>query len=347
MNTWCHEKDKMNDRTLKLTWLILSCIIVVSTILIGGYTRLSSAGLSIVEWRPVTGMIPPISSQDWQDELSKYQTSPEYQQINLGISINEFKEIYWIEYVHRMVARLVGLVFALPFFVFLYYKILTRQEKCISSLILCLILLQGFLGWYMVSSGLDKIPFVSHFRLAIHLITAIFIYCLMFVLICRNLPVKVLYNVDNMKFRIYKIMLYFLLFAIIVQIFIGGLVAGLDAGYVYNTFPRMAGRLIPPQIYSFSLGHFSSPLHIQFLHRFTGYLISIIALLSWLYSLILFRKAPKVIFYISLILFSIICQILLGILTLIYIVPVPLALLHQIFPIGIISLCIWNINLQQ
>jgi cytochrome c oxidase assembly protein subunit 15 len=339
----------MRNRNMILSWLILSAFIVVSTLIIGGYTRLTNSGLSIVEWKPIAGVQFPLSKTSWNQEFDKYKESPEYKDINSGMSLEEFKSIYTIEYIHRMIGRLVGMIFFLPLCYFLFRGYLEKREIEISIIISALILLQGFVGWYMVSSGIVDMPFVNHFRLSLHLIIAVIIYSLIFWLICRKLNVDIKQN--SVVPKTYQILAkYFsiiLIFLILVQIFVGGLVAGSKAGFVYNTFPRMAGRLLPSEIWNFyfSVENLNNIFYIQFFHRAIAYIIAILGGLYTVYMMIIYRKNGLVLFSSLLILISILCQIALGVLTLLYVVPLNLALLHQLFSIILLSIAIWNFHI--
>ncbi len=333
------------NKKLILFWLILCNLLIISTLTIGGYTRLSNAGLSIVDWKPITGIVPPLSEIGWDIEFNKYKTSPEYQQINVGMSLKEFKNIFWIEYIHRILGRLVGIIFILPFIFFLIKKNLSRNEKILSVLSSILILSQGIIGWYMVSSGISDSPFVSHFRLAFHLIIATIIYSIIFLMICNRIYIKKVVIENKVKYFFAKSGSIILLIMVIFQIFIGGLVAGSKAGFVYNTFPKMAGRIIPPEIwdFNFSIESFSNILYLQFFHRIFAYSIGMLALLYTCFMIYIYRKNIIILVSNLILLISILSQILLGIFTLIYIVPVDLALIHQFFSIIVLSSLIWNL----
>lgn len=310
-------------------WLFLLSILIICMIAIGGYTRLTESGLSIVEWRPVTGVFYPVSEESWHQEFAKYKNSPEYQQINFDIDLAYFKKIYFTEYFHRLFGRALGFIFLLPLIYFSYKKYIARNNIAKFLGILFLGAIQGLIGWLMVKSGLVNEPRVSHFRLALHLIMAIIIFSLIF---WQGL--NYYYSSFNFKISFNNVPSFLILIAVI-QIFYGGLVAGLDAGQVYNEFPFMGGLLIPEEIYSLTLKEllFYNPVSVQFIHRVIG-IIFFALIIILLYKQ---RKHPqKFKSYLSLGLLVLI-QICLGIATLLSNVQLDYALLHQIIAILIIS----------
>jgi cytochrome c oxidase assembly protein subunit 15 len=336
----------MGKNKLILMWLILSGLVVISTVIIGGYTRLSNAGLSIVEWKPVTGIFFPLQQSSWDQEFNKYKDSPEYKDINVGMSLDEFKTIYTIEYLHRIVGRMVAIIFIIPFLIFWRKNYLNTSEIKISVFISFLIFTQGFIGWYMVSSGIGHLPFVSHFRLALHLIIAVIIYSLIFWMFAKKI------NQQSRCLAIstpIKIVTLSLTFMILFQIFLGGLVAGSKAGFVYNTFPRMAGRLIPSEIWNFNfeIENLSNILYIQFFHRVIAYGIGVFVSAYSIYMICLYRRNSLILISNLLLIILVLLQILFGILTLIYIVPMGLALFHQFFSILLLSSSIWNLSILR
>ena len=285
---------------------------VIVMIFIGGLTRLSNAGLSITEWKPVTGILPPISNNDWQMEFAKYQTSPEFKLINNKINLNEFKEIFWLEFIHRLAARITGLVICLPMLYFYISGILSFKKDKSYLWIGILVVIQGIIGWLMVKSGLNLDPHVSHFRLAGHLILAIILYHLIIYKLLPN-------YVKNWSNNLLLLLLY-------LQIFLGALTAGLKAGMIYNNFPLMGNGFVPHELLNQPdlISLFYDPSSIQFLHRLIACLLTIACTIK----AITIYKSSKTI-AIALLL-TITAQVALGILTLIYIVPTTLALLHQL-----------------
>ncbi len=313
-----------------LIWLFYCQFLIISMIILGGYTRLTNSGLSIVEWKPITGAIPPLNENDWVVEFDKYKQFPEYKIINKDMDIKDFKFIFLVEYFHRLLGRFLGLVFFIPF---LYF---TFSKKINPSHYLGIIFLgvfQGFMGWYMVKSGLSKEPSVSHYRLGMHFITATFLYLMIFRKIFKIINFKKIKN-QNLRLNF-----NLLLFLVITQMFMGCLVAGLDAGMIYDTFPLMGNSFIPKETtgIGLSLDLFSDPASVQFIHRKLGYFIFIFAIyLSYrLYRNNSLAKA-------ALIFISTFSQVLLGIFTILYNVPILLGLLHQIFAIFLISIILWS-----
>ncbi|MBP9752615.1 MAG: COX15/CtaA family protein [Proteobacteria bacterium] len=293
---------------------IITFILIWFMVMLGGATRLTHSGLSIVEWRPITGIIPPLNIEDWALEFKKYQTSPEFLKINIHMQLEEFKFIYLMEYCHRLLGRLLGLFFMIPLF-FMWKKMNTFFKKQ-SLLILCLGILQGFMGWYMVKSGLINEPYVSPFRLMIHLSLA---FVLMGLLVKGILRLKETptYQIQNTQFL--NITATF----ITVAILYGALVAGHKAGLIYNTFPLMEGRFIPFEFLYFKpfwKNFYKNHATIQWMHR-------TIALLAFVHVFIFYLKNKSMPTFIWFLLITL--QIMLGVLTLIYQVPVFLGTIHQ------------------
>ncbi|MCB1609331.1 MAG: COX15/CtaA family protein [Xanthomonadales bacterium] len=309
-------------------WLLFCCAVLLALVMLGGATRLTESGLSIVEWKPVTGVLPPIGEQAWSAEFDRYRESPQYAKVNRGMSLSEFKLIFWFEYAHRLLARSLGLVFGLPLLWFWLRGRLPQGTGWPLLGILALGAAQGYMGWYMVKSGLVDIPRVSHYRLAAHLSLALLIYACMFALALRlcwpRLGSTAVYSGHR---RLYRI----LLGVLVVTIVFGAFVAGLRAGLIYNTFPLMAGELIPAQLLALSPGWLNwleNPVTIQFTHRWLA--LSVLALVLWLgWSLrraelgAAQRGALRALLAMTLI------QLSLGISTLLLKVPVWLGTLHQ------------------
>ncbi len=314
---------------------------VVLIIFLGGLTRLTDSGLSIIEWKPVSGVIPPLNDDDWQYEFTKYQQSPEYQKKNSNMTVSEFKFIFWLEFIHRLAGRVAGLLYLLPLLYFAINGKIAKKSYPSYFAILLLFAIQGFMGWYMVKSGLVLEPYVSHFRLACHLIIAVMIYNLLFYkLMSNNFDILLIDKKINLKWQ-----QAFCLLSIIViylQIFLGGLVAGLDAGLVYNNFPLMDNNFIAEEIQfkQLNIDSFSDPVFIQFIHRINAYIIC--------FSVILFAinlrkinhpKLNKIAYYAFM---ALVLQMLTGIITLLYSVPIIIALLHQFLAIILLSSILWG-----
>jgi len=225
-------------------WLFLGALIILGMIVLGGYTRLSHSGLSIVSWKPITGILPPLTQAEWIEEFDAYKSTPEFIYRNYNFTLAEFKSIYWPEYYHRLLGRAIAFVFLIPFIYFLskgYFK----SKKLINHLVVIFFLglLQGFVGWYMVKSGLVDMPAVSHIRLTIHLLTALTLYCyLIWVALPIVFPQQFSKNNYNLKLKKISLVLLLLL---LIQLIYGGLVAGLKAGLVFPTFPKMGDEWIP------------------------------------------------------------------------------------------------------
>jgi cytochrome c oxidase assembly protein subunit 15 len=331
-------------------WLLIGAFLVLMMIVLGGYTRLSHSGLSMVTWKPVTGFIPPLNQENWISEFEAYKTSPEYKLRNYNFSLEEFKEIYWPEFLHRLLGRVIGIVFIIPFLYFLFRKKL-RNPKLRRNLIILFLLgiLQGFAGWYMVKSGLVDQPAVSHYRLAIHLVLALILYSYLFFV-----ALKILTNENQIEpsaNRSLNFILYTTLTLLIMQIIYGAFVAGLKAGLFYPTFPKMGPDWIPSPVQdSFQedglMSLFNSPYVVQFIHRWLGILVLVSAS-------ILFFKSRKLnlnqSFQNSLLLvFSLtVLQVLLGVFTLLNLVPVSLGVLHQLFAVLLLTSLLYTVFLHR
>lgn len=315
-----------------VTWLLTGCALVFLMVIVGGITRLTGSGLSITEWNIVTGTIPPLSEEHWVEEFTKYQASPEYRKINSHFSLSDFKQIYWWEYIHRLIGRLIGFVFLIPFVYFLITKQLTG--KMVYKVLILFLLggFQGFLGWYMVKSGLVNDPNVSHYRLAMHLTTAFITFGLTFWFALDILHQKM---TDGTEGRMSGAVMIFAI--VLMQIIFGAFVAGLDAGYVYNTFPKMEDRWIAESV-TFAwnegglIGLINSLGGVQFIHRYAAYLVVLV--IAWeFFNAYRSRKTGRLsagaynayLFIGAMVIF----QFLLGVFTLIYKVPVFLGVAHQ------------------
>jgi len=298
-------------------------------VVIGGITRLTHSGLSMVEWNPILGSLPPMSDADWQAPFEKYKATPEYQLVNNQFTLEEFKSIYWWEYIHRFLGRVIGVVFLIPFFYFLLKKRFDKPFLKKMYVLLALGTLQGVLGWYMVYSGLQKEPHVSHYRLAAHLISAFTVFGFTFWYALDLLYPKAIE--DNEITRKVRRMARVMLGIVIIQIIYGAFVAGLKAGLFYNTFPKMGNRFIPETVTSFSpfwKNLLENPAGVQFIHRTIAYLVVIIVLFTWE----TIRKAPITSLQkraSNFMLGVVFAQFILGIITILYAVPVTMGVLHQ------------------
>ncbi|MGH6933458.1 MAG: COX15/CtaA family protein, partial [Dongiaceae bacterium] len=263
-------------------WLLICCAMVFAMVVIGGITRLTESGLSIAEWRPVAGIVPPMSEAEWQRQFALYQQTPEYQQINLGMTLAEFKGIYWWEYVHRLWGRLIGLVFALPL---LWFYLRDRIPPGLGPHLLAMLVLgglQGALGWFMVQSGLAGRTDVSQYRLAAHLMAAFIIYSYMFWIALTLLRGDAAANSAGAS----RLRLHAWLTTVLaaLTIMFGAFVAGLNGGLVHNTFPLMDGRLIPADAFVLApwwADPLENPVTAQFSHRWLA--IATVAAILWLW----------------------------------------------------------------
>ena len=302
-------------------WLFLCSLMVICMVGIGGFTRLSKAGLSITEWKPITGTLPPLSEQDWLKEKSKYEATPEYKAFNYGMSMEEFRTIYLIEYVHRLIARLTGLVFILPFIYFTLKKRIPKNAVIRLSTALLFGILQAFAGWYMVKSGLVSNPHVSHYKLALHLLLALVIFAL---LSYQFFDYQI--KPRQTKLKVSTCYIWIILILVTVQIIFGAFVAGLNAGLIYNTFPLMDGQIVPEDLFYLQpawLNIFENRVTVQFIHRALALLILVLT------AILTIKNASVKPVYIMLL--SVIIQVILGVVTLLLHIPMAIAIAHQMF----------------
>ena len=299
--------------------LLTTLILLVS---IGGFTRLTHSGLSITNWEVFTGILPPLNKESWIQYFGLYKSIPQYQELNLGMSLNEFKYIFWWEYIHRLLARFVSLLYILPLFYFIYNKFIYRHNYPYYFLIFFLFMFQGFLGWYMVKSGLSINVDVSHFRLAAHLVGAIIIITLVYWSYLNHVRQNLKINYTQKKNII-----FLLVFLIFIQIIYGAFTSGLDAGQIYQTWPLMNSYFLPEEVSFmsfFSTEAFYDRAHIQLIHRLNAYLIFLI------FVAIYISNYKNLTTYLNLPFFLLIFQIILGIGTLITGLNIYMAALHQL-----------------
>lgn len=317
-------------------WLLLCSIMVIIMVGIGGFTRLTKSGLSITEWKPITGILPPLNQQDWVKEKLKYEATPEYKTFNQGMSIAEFKTIYLTEYIHRLAARLTGLIFIVPFVYFVVKKRISGKEIIKLSIVLLLGALQALAGWYMVKSGLVAEPHVSHYRLALHLLLALIIFALlMYQFFDYQLSSKI--TLTYSPYNIYYVILILIL--VTVQIIFGAFVAGLNAGLICNTFPLMDGHVIPEGLFFMQpiwLNIVENRITVQFIHR-------ILALLIFSLTVIFAIKNSNV-KQVYIMLSSVIIQVILGIATLLLHIPIAVAVAHQVFSFILFASCLYSLH---
>jgi cytochrome c oxidase assembly protein subunit 15 len=308
-------------------WLWTIALFVLAMVVVGGATRLTQSGLSITEWKPIHGVIPPLSEAEWMEEFDKYRQIPEYQQINKGMSLAEFQFIFWWEWSHRLLGRLIGVVFLVPFLFFAVRGDISRPMLPKIGLLFVLGGLQGAIGWWMVASGLVERTDVSQYRLAVHLTLACVIFAAT-VWIAEGLRAARSPLAESAGIRRGAVVL---VYAVLAQIFLGGLVAGLDAGYVYNTWPLMEGQLVPEGLLFQSpwwINFFENHMTVQFVHRIGAYAVLALAVLHLLHAR---RDAldPSTVRRAGLVVGLVLVQAAIGIATLLAVVPLSLALLHQ------------------
>ncbi len=323
------------------TWLFVCTFLVFAMVIIGGLTRLTQSGLSMVEWEPIMGTIPPISDSDWNDVFDKYKTSPEYQKVNFGMSLSEFKEIFWLEYIHRVFGRLIGLVFFIPFIYFLIRKKIDASLTLRLAGIFALGGLQAGMGWYMVKSGLVDDPRVSQFRLTSHLGLAILIFgALLWTALSVMYPSKANVSPHQKNVLIFSRILNGLIFVMILS---GGFVAGIRAGLAYNTFPLMGDGFIPPDIFVLTpwwQNFFSNMATVQFDHRLLAYTLSILIPVFW-WKVNRRDVSPRAKLAVNVLLGLFILQIIIGISTLLLHVPVAFASAHQATAVLVFGTSLW------
>ena len=316
-------------------WLYAVAALVLAMVLVGGATRLTESGLSITEWKPVMGVVPPLSEQAWQAAFEKYQAIPQYREINSGMSLEAFKAIYWWEWAHRLLGRVIGVAFLLPFLFFLWRGWIAPSLRPWLWFIFGLGALQGAVGWWMVASGLAERVEVSQYRLATHLLLACLIYVeLIFTARRMDTPAgAVLPLADGRGGARIRAGAIALVVLVLAQIYLGALVAGLRAGYAYNTWPLIDGALVPDAARLFFdtplwRNFFENVLTVQFDHRMLAYAIFVIALLHALDVAGAIKDRHTRIG--AFVLFAaVVLQMALGIATLLLVVPLWLGLLHQ------------------
>jgi cytochrome c oxidase assembly protein subunit 15 len=315
-------------------WLYAIAVMVALMVVIGGTTRLTGSGLSITEWKPVTGIVPPLSHEAWQAEFEGYQKIPQYQEINRGMTLSEFKLIYFWEWTHRALGRVIGAAFLFPLLWFAWKGLVDRRLGWKLGGLFVLGGLQGAIGWWMVASGLSVRTDVSQYRLAIHLTTACFIFAAI-VAIATSLEPRVREKAVS-RIRITAGVLLALIF---VQIFLGAIVAKTNAGLTFNTWPLMDGNFIPPLSQLFTMSPwwknlFENVMTVQFDHRMIAYTIFVLAVWHAFDA----RRAPESIHLGAIGVAALVgAQVALGIATLLYVAPFPLALTHQLGAIVVLT----------
>jgi cytochrome c oxidase assembly protein subunit 15 len=320
-------------------WLITIAALIALMVLVGGATRLTESGLSIVEWKPVTGTLPPLNDAQWREAFAGYQTIPQYRELNAGMSLAEFKTIFWWEWSHRLLGRFIGIAYLLPFLWFLWRGALSADLKRRLWIVFALGALQGAVGWWMVASGLTQRVEVSQLRLATHLVLALLIFAAI-VWTLRRLSERQSV-VASPRLKITAMVLLALTF---VQLYLGALVAGLRAGRVYNTWPEIDGALIPSAARLFFEAPwwrnlFDNTLTVQFEHRMVAYALLALAILHAV-DAVRSRAGPAAASGALWLALAIMLQAALGIQTLLHQVPILLGLAHQALAILVLTLAI-------
>ncbi len=324
-------------------WLIGVAALIALMVLVGGATRLTESGLSIVEWKPVAGTLPPLTDAQWHEAFEGYKQIPQYRELNAGMTLAQFKTIFWWEWSHRLLGRFIGVAYLLPFLYFLWRGALGAELKRRLWLIFGLGALQGAVGWWMVASGLSQRTEVSQYRLAAHLMLALVIFAAIVWTVRRMRAGAAVAAAPRLK--AFGQMLLGLTF---LQIYFGALVAGLRAGRAYNTWPDIDGAFIPSAERLFFetpwwRNLFDNVLTVQFEHRMTAYLLLAVALWHAIDTMRA-RAAGAVVGGAWCLAASVLVQAVLGILTLLYQVPIDLALAHQAVAIVVLTIAVVNVE---
>ena len=309
-------------------WYLSGAALVFIILVVGGITRLTGSGLSMTDWKPIMGSIPPLTDTQWQEAFDQYKQFPEYNVKNSGMSLTDFQFIFFWEYLHRMLGRLLGIVFLVPFAWFMVSRSFDKKQLIRSILLLSLGLGQGLMGWLMVQSGLIDIPEVSHYRLAAHLLLAFIIFgcCIWFALDLSSKRRNV--SKGGLKLRSW---LNLFLFLLLMQVVWGAFTAGLHAGYIYNTFPKMHSFWIPPEILLLEpaiLNFFENMSTVQWTHRLLATVLGVMVIAIWARSFSLNFTGNEKKWIIALFV-TVLIQYAIGVFTLIYYIPTWLGVFHQ------------------
>ena len=339
MNSFASIDSRRRD-VIIASWLIILVTMVFVMIVIGGVTRLTHSGLSMVEWKPITGWLPPFGETAWLEVFNKYKLSPEFQKINNDMNLDGFKSIFWFEFLHRMWGRLIGVVFLLPFIFFLVYGWVSKRLA--PKLVLMFVLggLQGVLGWYMVKSGLVDRPDVSQYRLTAHFSLALIIIGSIEWVALGLLFPKPTEARGKAPLGYFSITIFVWAFVTALS---GGFVAGLDAGFYYNTFPLMDGSFLPPDIYQLSpfyLNFFEDIMSVQFNHRLLAEALFVLVTIMWFKARNI-ELTPRGRLAINFLGAAVLVQVVLGITTLLLVIPMSLAAVHQAGAVVVFMTALW------
>lgn len=331
------------DNKRVIYWLLTGCALIFIMVIVGGITRLTHSGLSISNYKLISGTIPPMNDVEWKEAFDLYKQYPEYQKLNYNFTLEDFKDIYFWEWLHRVLGRLIGIVFIIPFLYFLVTKQLTKPTIKKSIILLIMGGFQGFLGWYMVKSGLIDRPDVSHYRLAAHLTTAFLTFAYTF-WVALDLIFSNRKEID-IKFRN---LVRLGLFILIVQIIYGAFVAGLDAGWIHNHWPMMSeGKFMHQTVYIEQNPLYKNFIEgksgVQFVHRILAYIVVLMVVIIWRKSKLLILSKYQLIGILSLLILVSI-QFLLGVFTILLQVPVWLGVAHQIGAFFLLSAMVFTLH---
>ena len=310
-----------------IIWLLSGCLLIFLMVVIGGITRLTNSGLSMVDWKLIMGAIPPLNEEAWLLVFEQYKQFPEYQKVNTHFTLNEFKSIFFWEYLHRLIGRLIGLVFIIPFVYFIVKKKLSKKliQQCL--ILLSMGALQGFIGWWMVKSGLVNNPDVSHYRLAVHLITAFLTFAYTF-----WVALSLLYPKADGTHQHLRTIAGVVFALTLLQIIYGAFVAGLNGGLVMNTWPKMGANWVDDSVTAMQplwVNFVEGIGGVQFVHRYLAYLVVASILFLWYKAKRVPLKSLQKL-GVNLLLIAVLIQFTLGVFTLIYAVPVWMGVAHQL-----------------
>jgi len=333
---------KNNSHKSVIIWLLTGCALIFLMVVIGGITRLTESGLSMVDWKLFMGMVPPLSEQDWIETFNQYKQFPEYQEVNFMFTLEEFKSIFFWEYLHRLIGRILGIIFIIPFVYFLIRKKIAGKLIRQSVLILFMGAFQGFLGWWMVKSGLIDNPDVSHYRLAVHLIAAFLTFAYTF-WVALSLIYK---NEERPNVPFMRKWITVLFIATVIQIIYGAFVAGLNAGFVMNTYPKMGDSWIAESVTAmepFWINFIDGVGGVQFVHRILAHIVVGLVLFLLLKSSKFELNKIQTNSLIAL-LVMVFSQFMLGVFTLLYAVPVWLGVTHQVGAFFLLGTVVYALN---
>jgi len=331
------------DNNKVIYWLLTGCILIFIMVVVGGITRLTHSGLSISNYKLISGVIPPMNDIEWQEAFDLYKQYPEYQKLNNHFNLQDFKDIYFWEWLHRVIGRFIGLVFLLPFLYFLLTKQLSKSTIKKSIILLGLGAFQGFMGWYMVKSGLVDNPDVSHYRLAAHLTTAFVTFAYTF-----WVALDLIYPVNKDINKEFRDFIRFALVVLLIQIIYGAFVAGLDAGFIHNHWPMMSeGKFMHETVFieqqPWYKNFFEGKSGVQFAHRILAYIVVFFVIAIWQKSKKMTLTSLQSNGILSL-LIVVGIQFLLGVFTILYQVPVWLGVAHQVGAFILLSSMIFTLH---